>query len=235
MQLATSFDGFCIYRPAEYNPEWATGASWYHVDQAGNVKPNKICVQGLVNYYDSGETDGGLVVVPGSQKVFQAIFRNRPTWGRDGDFVSIPKLDDDDDDDEESPWNKEIKEAGLAPVKLCFKAGDMVVWDSRTIHCNAPATALRPLPQDGSVLPPRRLVAYVCMTPASRLTKEAKELRRKAYFEGFSTTHWPEEVRYSGGLTSSVAKYWKPPALPPSLRKLIPLDESVPTTLTPRP
>lgn len=55
-QLATSFDGFCIFRPVEYSKDWATApGKWFHVDQDGVTKPDKMCVQGLVNYYDSGE------------------------------------------------------------------------------------------------------------------------------------------------------------------------------------
>lgn len=54
-QLATSFDGFCIFRPAEYEPSWATQTGWYHLDQNGVTKPDKVCVQGFINYYDSGE------------------------------------------------------------------------------------------------------------------------------------------------------------------------------------
>jgi hypothetical protein len=32
--------------------------------------------------------------------------------------------------------------AGLGPVKICTRAGDLVLWDSRTIHCNAPLGAI---------------------------------------------------------------------------------------------
>ncbi len=129
---------------------------------------------------------------------------------------------------QDGPWEKEIKEAGLKPVKLCIRAGDMVLWDSRTIHCNAPATTVRPLviskpatgahtgvfwrsthqarpiPEDGSVLPPRRLVAYVCMTPMARLTQDIKRQRREAYFAGYTTSHWPELVQISGASPSSL-------------------------------
>jgi hypothetical protein len=56
VQLATSFDGFCIFRPFEYNETWTTDpGSWYHIDQDVSTKPDKICVQGFLNYYDSGE------------------------------------------------------------------------------------------------------------------------------------------------------------------------------------
>jgi ectoine hydroxylase-related dioxygenase (phytanoyl-CoA dioxygenase family) len=90
--LATSFDGFCMFRPFEYNEQWSTATGWFHLDQNGANKPDKICVQGFVNYYDSGETDGGLVVVPDSHKVFNDIFRNHPHLGGQRDFVKLEKF-----------------------------------------------------------------------------------------------------------------------------------------------
>lgn len=53
--MATGFDGFCMHRPFEYNDKWRTQTGWYHLDQNGAHKPDRICVQGFVNYYDAGE------------------------------------------------------------------------------------------------------------------------------------------------------------------------------------
>jgi hypothetical protein len=92
-QLATSFDGFCMFRPFEYNEKWLTKTGWFHLDQNGAIKPDKICVQGFVNYYDAGEADGGLVVVPGSHTIFQEIFRNHPQLGNSSrDFIKLEKF-----------------------------------------------------------------------------------------------------------------------------------------------
>jgi hypothetical protein len=101
---------------------------------------------------------------------------------------------------QESPWQNEIKQAGLSPIKVCAQAGDMVLWDSRVIHCNAPPTTAHPLPKDGSILPPRRLVAYVCMTPMSRLTPDLIGKRQEAFRHGHTSSHWPEEIMISGTL-----------------------------------
>eukprot|EP01087_Luapelamoeba_hula_P024690 TRINITY_DN9496_c1_g1_i1.p1 TRINITY_DN9496_c1_g1~~TRINITY_DN9496_c1_g1_i1.p1 ORF type:complete len:316 (-),score=43.19 TRINITY_DN9496_c1_g1_i1:1092-2006(-) len=126
-ELITSFDGFCMFRPAEYNESWRTGTGWYHIDQNGNTKPDKMCVQGFVNFYDAGLTDGGLCVVPKSPTIFKTLFED-PDYVKMGDFVRM----------KESVWTKEAAE--LRPIKVCAKAGDMVLWDSRTIHCNAAPT-----------------------------------------------------------------------------------------------
>lgn len=52
---------------------------------------------------------------------------------------------------------------GFQPKLVCCSAGDLVLWDSRTVHCNSPA--LEPDAQQQAVPDFIRAVAYVCMTP----------------------------------------------------------------------
>jgi len=212
-RVVTSFDGFCMHRPFEYNSSWLTKSGWYHVDQNGTKKPHKICVQGLVNFYDSGPEDGGLVVVPDSIHIFNDIFKTRA--GRT-DFVVLHR------NDEKGIWRNECRRKGLKPIKVCAKAGEMIVWDSRTIHCNAPATKARELPTDGSLLEPRRLVAYVCMTPLKRLTRSVAEKRKNAYYKGDTTSHWPEECNVNG--RRNVRDSYSPIELTEEQKALIPME-----------
>jgi len=179
-QVVTSFDGFCMHRPFEYNPKWLTKGNWYHIDQNGKSKPDRICVQGLVNFYDSGPTDGGVVVVPDSIHVFKEITKDRSAKA---DYVNLNRTG-------ETCWKNECKP--LTPIKVCAKAGSLVLWDSRTIHCNTGATTAREIPKEG-VLPPRRLVAYICMTPRSRLSGQVTKRRVEAFLKGHTSSHWPEE------------------------------------------
>eukprot|EP00005_Dracoamoeba_jomungandri_P009297 CAMPEP_0174273026 /NCGR_PEP_ID=MMETSP0439-20130205/53085_1 /TAXON_ID=0 /ORGANISM="Stereomyxa ramosa, Strain Chinc5" /LENGTH=353 /DNA_ID=CAMNT_0015363915 /DNA_START=17 /DNA_END=1078 /DNA_ORIENTATION=- len=212
--LITSFDGFCIHRPYEHNSAWLTkGISGYHFDQNGHTKPDKLCVQGFLNYYDAMEEDGGLVVVPRSHTIFNSVFKKRPHLANRGDWIVLHK--------DRSMWEKELPEAGLQPIKVCAKAGDFVVWDSRTMHCNASATSEREVPLEG-FLPPRRLVAYICMTPADRLSKEIKEKRVLAFRQGLTSTHWPEECNIARGRKRSLSSY-VPPQLSDEQKRLIPL------------
>jgi len=120
-------------------------------------------------------------------------------------------------------WQIEVKEARLHPIKVCCQPGDYVLWDSRTIHCNAPATVPRAIPKNGSILPPRRLVAYVCMTPTSRLTPEKREARVKAYQDGSTTSHWPEECIVAPARVNHLRNY-VPPPLTDHQKKLVPLE-----------
>jgi len=213
-KLITSFDGFCIHRAWEYDENWRTKeGGWYHLDQNGHNKPDKLCVQGFLNFYPAGEEDGGLVVVPKSHTIFNRIFELRPRLKDRGDF--IPLFSD------KTLWQVELKEARLFPIKVCCQPGDFVLWDSRTIHCNAPGTARRDLPEDGSLLPPRRLVAYVCMTPASRMKHKQLGARVEAFYQGLTTSHWPEECVTLNARKNS--KHYVPPVLTDNQKKLIPM------------
>eukprot|EP00005_Dracoamoeba_jomungandri_P005263 CAMPEP_0174251554 /NCGR_PEP_ID=MMETSP0439-20130205/1338_1 /TAXON_ID=0 /ORGANISM="Stereomyxa ramosa, Strain Chinc5" /LENGTH=374 /DNA_ID=CAMNT_0015331895 /DNA_START=40 /DNA_END=1164 /DNA_ORIENTATION=+ len=212
--LITSYDGFCMHRPIEYSEEWRTGVGWYHVDQNGLNKPNKACVQGFLNFYDSMEEDGGLVVVPQSPKIFKSIFKSRPHFKNRRDYITLSK--------DRALWRDELPAAGLRPIKVCAKAGDFVLWDSRTIHCNAPATSLREIP-DGAILPPRRLVAYVCMTPADNLDSSVITRRINAYLTGQTTSHWPEDCLVEKNRRQTIDGY-VPLDLAPEQKKLIPME-----------
>mmetsp|Transcript_28148 Transcript_28148/g.38884 ORF Transcript_28148/g.38884 Transcript_28148/m.38884 type:complete len:261 (+) Transcript_28148:707-1489(+) len=97
---------------------------WYHVDQNSIHKPGKTCVQGLLSMYDVNKTTGGLTVIPGSHKEFLECGKRIENITNMGDFVPIPRSDP-------------ILEKD-AIIVTC-EAGDLCLWDSRTIHCNTPA------------------------------------------------------------------------------------------------
>jgi hypothetical protein len=194
--LLVSFDGCGVFRPPERNPTWRTKGAWYHIDQNCYKKPGLHAVQGLVNYFPSGPHDGGFVVVPKSSHMINAAFEkhNDICSGTSGHYVKMrPEL---------GFWKEARASIGkrdttnkydLLPVKLVIEAGDMVLWDSRTIHCNHPVTKLSPDPEAANRL--KRLTAYICMTPAS-LAQNLEELvkyRIYAFQKGVTTTHWPHE------------------------------------------
>jgi len=117
-------------------------------------------------------------------------------------------------------WDKEVK--GLTPIKVCAEPGDFVLWDSRTIHCNAPATIPRDLPKDGTALAPRRLVSYVCMTPKARAKHNVIAARIEAFELGLTTSHWPEDCVTASARKNRLEKY-APPELTPEQKKLVPM------------
>ena len=86
-------------------------------------------ISGLVSLYPATKEVGGLTVIPDSHKQFEAIghrlySRNPSRWGL-GDYISMPR----DEPVLQDP----------AIIVQC-QAGDLLLWDSRTVHCNSPGS-----------------------------------------------------------------------------------------------
>lgn len=138
--LLTSFDGGCIFRPWQINRDWLTRESWWHTDQNGYHESGqgKRCVQGLVTYCDANIDSGGLCVIVGSHKEHTKYCRRNPLAYMEGDFLKVPP--------EDPVLQACDEEDGQFEARLiCCKAGDMIIWDSRTVvscftHHNSPLT-----------------------------------------------------------------------------------------------
>jgi len=188
-ELVVSFDGMSIFRPPDFDANWEiNGGNWFHLDQNGINKKGRVCVQGQVNYFDAGDKDGGLVVVPRSHKSFANIFENHPQLAiGKGDFIMLTK------GGPNSVWNQELKD--LQPIKVCAQAGDLTLWDSRTVHCNAGPQPIGFIPdvKKGETWSLRRIAAYVCMSPRSKVTPEISQARHRAVRLNMTCNHWPTE------------------------------------------
>jgi len=129
-ELLVSFDGFNIFLPYLLNPEWLTKGGWYHVDQNAigkGQKKGRHCVQGFVTLTEATEHTGGLVVIPGSHLQHTEMCERIEIAQAVGDYVPIPEGD---------PLLEQ------QPVLVCAQPGDLILWDSRTVHCNTPALTL---------------------------------------------------------------------------------------------
>ena len=131
-QLLVSFDGVNLTLPA---PDRPTMGAWPHVDQSP-LRKGLQCVQGILNLAPNGPDDGGLIVLKGSSAVNELFFKthetDRKTWGPTDWFGFT---------DEEVGW---FKAKGCEPVKVCADPGDLILWDSRTVHYNC-------LPQSNAI------------------------------------------------------------------------------------
>lgn len=184
-QLLVSFDGCGVYRDWRYNPTWKTNGGWNHVDQNPQTKPSRCCIQGFVSLTDQNETTGGLIVYPRTHLRFDQLIDLVQKKKRSNDFVKIP--------DTHSIMNQ-----GQTAGKLVHcRAGDLVLWDSRTIHCNSPAVTLmaRNKDQPADLL---RIVAYISMSPASFVPEETldefREKRKDMLENSCTLTHWSTEL-----------------------------------------
>lgn len=180
--LLVSFDAGNVFRPWKANPLWLTDSQWWHVDQnalKGPDRVGRVCVQGFVTYYDATPETGGLCVIPGSHKFHDEVCARSSDAQFKMDFVKV-RLSD--------PILQQMD--GLL---VAAKAGDLVLWDSRTIHCNTHALDVTMNQRGGEPTPSEliRLVSYVCMLPKSLASPAALESRKEGFRTRTPTSHWP--------------------------------------------
>lgn len=136
--LLVSFDGINMTLPRPLSSSTSPRpppppTRWPHQDQNSLIRGFQ-CAQGIINLIDNGPRDGGLVVMRGSHLLNDAFFathggagRKKAAWG-----AAVP-----DDwfgfDEGELGW---FEGRGCEVVKVCAGAGDLIVWDSRTVHWN---------------------------------------------------------------------------------------------------
>lgn len=126
--LLVSFDAINAFRPWQVCPKWKTQGGWFHVDQNFRQAPDRCCVQGLVSLFDATPSTGGLCVIPRSQKQFVACGQRHPAVERH--YLDV------------NP-NDPLLQKVAGRLVQC-RAGDLVLWDSRTIHCNTPGISAQP-------------------------------------------------------------------------------------------
>ena len=127
-------------------------------------------MQGLVTLNDVNGRTGGFCVIPGSHMHHEELLT--VAANRSKNYVSVP------------PDSPLLKHRQVMPV---CQAGDLLLWDSRTSHCNSPAMET-PTASPDQLL---RMVGYVCMTPRSLADERTIAARVKIYERGMSTSHWP--------------------------------------------
>jgi hypothetical protein len=181
-QLLVSFDGCGVFRNWHYNPKWKTNGGWYHVDQNPIQKPNRCCIQGFVSLTNQNETTGGLIVVPKTHLRFAQLndLARRPK-----DFIMIPH-------------DHPILNEGKAIGKLIqCQAGDLVLWDSRLVHCNSPAFITEEQ-QQNELVDFLRIVAYVSMSPTTFVNgytiNEFRKERKLLVENNCTLSHWSTEL-----------------------------------------
>ena len=89
-------------------------------------------------------------------------------------------------DEEQLDFYLDEKECHRVNVKA--RAGSLVLWDSRTVHCGMKPLKTRKEPNF-------RLVTYVCMTPREWCSDEAINVRRDAFTNLYMTTHCPHRPK----------------------------------------
>ncbi|OJJ68109.1 hypothetical protein ASPBRDRAFT_33405 [Aspergillus brasiliensis CBS 101740] len=174
-ELLSSFDGMNISLPRRKDVNWSP---WPHCDQNPNRKGMQ-AVQGLINFAPNGPKDGGLMLMKGSAKLFDEFFAQDrdPYDHEDAPPPEIKYMDLFLFHQSDLKW---FEDRGCELIKVNMDPGDLVLWDSRTMHYAC-------LPEGDQI----RHVQYVCMTPRRFATEKALELKRYCFENYMGTTHWP--------------------------------------------
>jgi hypothetical protein len=166
-ELSSSFDGLCFMDGVrQYRAR--SDIDFIHVDQSPNRKEFG-SIQGFLNLVDNGPLDGGFVCVPGSQS-YPEFFNDKNITHTDDWYLFSAEDKTSDPMFEQS-------------MKICCAAGDFVLWDSRTWHCNT-------VPKSQTL----RACVYVCMLPKTCVSARSKLKRAKAVIEGRVSSHHPDRV-----------------------------------------
>lgn len=171
-ELLVSFDSLNITFPNR--KDVPRKPSWEHIDQSP-LRRGLHCVQGVISLSNSGPEDGGLVVYPGSHKLNDEFFdtqTDKSTWEVLDRYSYTPQ---------ELKW---YTDRGVKPHKVCAEHGDLILWDSRTVHYGDEPT------EKGKTI---RTAIYVAYTPAKFAEKEALETKSKIFKEYGGTSHWPHD------------------------------------------
>ena len=191
--LITSLDGMVMWRAGE---EHRTDAGWFHLDQNPQTKPGFEAVQGLINLLPVSVSTGGNVLVAKSHKLFPhhysgssddvlgssscaRFYHQRLDELKGEDWIEI----DPNDSCLLSPSNI---------ITCLLKPGDMLLWDSRTVHCSFPGDDhscedIRVPSSDRGLI---RAGGLVSMMPRSQATEEVLKGRVEAVKLSRTLTHW---------------------------------------------
>jgi ectoine hydroxylase-related dioxygenase (phytanoyl-CoA dioxygenase family) len=171
-ELLVSFDALNITLPNR--KDRPAQKPWPHVDQSP-MRRGLHCVQGIINLSHAGPEDGALMVFPKSNTVTEGFFdaETDPSTWEQKDIRLFSK--------EEIQW---FADRGMKPLKVLAEPGDLIVWDSRTVHWGGEPTI------NSNTI---RTVIYASYAPVQLASEETLKRKKEALETFRATTHWPHE------------------------------------------
>jgi hypothetical protein len=176
--LLVSFDGMSVHLPPEItNKGWLSRQDPpLHTDQSF-LRNDFECIQSWVTAYDVNEGDATLQFLEKSNSLHKKFADHFGKTDKD-DWYKL-------DDHREYEW---YYSNGCERTSIKCKAGDMVLWDSRTIHAGQEAVRGR---SKANI----RIVAYVCMQPRAMCSEAMLKKKLNAFENKRTTNHWPCKIK----------------------------------------
>jgi hypothetical protein len=198
--LITSVEGIAVHFPPEITGRgFYRGRQWFHTEQR-STRPGLESVRGLVNVYDVDPGDATLRVLCGSHRLHGAYFDHYGVEC-DKDWYRLPDQD---------AHVRFFEDRGCRKASVVSRAGDLVLWDSRIMHCGVEPRKWRGRPKMMGAV-------YVCQTPRSKADPDILRWRERRFEERRTLSHLPHEPTSFGMLPRSWKGVKKHPieALPP--------------------
>lgn len=204
--LIVSQDALSIHLPPE-----VTLKGWKHFDKLHTdqsfLTQEMTTFQGLVNLYDTHVGDATTMFLKGSHELHHEFYLAHK------DKFPYPESHFTLIDAEDVQW---FLDRGCRKELLQCERGDLVLWDSRTMHCGSE-------PLRGRAAPNTRATIYVCMTPRAMASAEVLEQRLQCFLRGDVCTHCP----YRFNVFSKRPRKFYERGDPPAIRDIPPPRLSV--------
>ena len=160
------------------------------MDQHPIHKPDKCGIQGLVNLLPVTQGTGGNVLVAHSHKHFPHHYMNDTTC-----FYKERMTEVGTDDWLEVDPNDEVVLQPQHVISCLLRPGDLLLWDSRTVHCSYPGNPNVELPKmwpeaHGLI----RAGVLVSMIPPDQVSTSVLNQRVEAVRQGQTLTHWANKA-----------------------------------------
>lgn len=173
--LLVSFDGLSFHLPPEQTGKGLGRSKWFHTDQS-YTRNEFECLQSWITALDVNEGDATLVVLEGSNKYHKDFAEHFNITEKD-DWYKLP--------DNELEFYTEIKKC--PEVRIVCGKGDLVLWDSRTIHMGSESSKTRKKEN-------YRCVIYLCYMKREGTSEANLKKKRKAFEEKRTTKHEPRRT-----------------------------------------
>lgn len=165
------------------------GVPWLHRDQLKDV--DVYSIQSIFTFYEVGPEHAGTILIQDSHA-------EEYPWDDEQDGVPLLRARGRQRNSVKLP--KEMQEEFMArAIKPYVPDNGLILFDSRTIHANAPSSVVRwrqeaqqrhPRP----TLPrPNRVGVSVAMCPRARRSEACRSRKMRVYMNQGSTAHWPDD------------------------------------------